>query len=264
MLKQWSKKLIPESLKVPMKYFYSTILGHIELELKLLPWLIKPNDRTIDVGGNWGIYTYKMWRMGAYVDVFEPNPVCYRVLSAWAMGKIRVKLHDVALSDRDGWATLNIPVDASGIEHDSSGSLEIVDFASVRNEQVAVRTLDSYAFENIKFIKVDVEGHEFNVLRSAEKLLCIQRPSLLVEIEQRHCQHSIFEVFNLMDNWGYKGYYLNKGHLMPLLNFDIDRDQNIENLSAKRGSYINNFLFLHQEAIKEGEYVELFREWNGE
>ena len=263
MLKQWLRELLPVTLQVPAKYVINAWRGQLEPELKLLRLLVKPGDHAIDVGGNRGVYAYALSRLGAKVEVFEPNPVCAKVVEPWASDKKTVVLHKVALSDTEGVAELHIPIDDAGIEHDASASLEHADFTSVRNESVALRTLDSFAFEQVGFVKIDVEGHEFNVLRGGENLLRNQRPSVLVEIEQRHSQRPINEIFGLLMGWGFQGFFLDAGRLTPLASFDLARDQRMEDFAGRSGRYINNFLFLHEGRLAQGNYTSLFQEWGG-
>ena len=52
--------------------------------------------------------------------------------------------------------------------------------------EVELRTLDSYGFEDVAFIKIDVEGHEEAVLAGAGDTLVRAKPVLLIEIEERH------------------------------------------------------------------------------
>ncbi len=248
-------------MQVPAKYFINACLNQLESELKLLKWIVNPGDNVIDVGANRGIYSYKLWKLGANIEVFEPNSVCLNVLIAWSSGKDRVSINAVALSDKIGVAELHIPVDLYGIEHDASASLNSVDFFSARNEYVELRTLDSFSFDKVTFIKIDVEGHELNVLLGARNLLEEQKPSLLIEVEQRHCQHSITNVFNFLKDLGYEGYYLDKNKLKSLTTFDIAIDQRIQDLNEPQRRYINNFLFLHKEKINQKIFVELFKEF---
>ncbi len=261
MLKQRARDLIPKSLQVPVKYFINACLNQLEDELKLLNWIVKAGDNVVDVGANRGVYSYKLWKLGANIEVFEPNPVCLKVLIAWSNNKERVSINGVALSDKAGIAELHIPIDLHGIEHDASASLNNVDFVSVRNQYVDLRTLDSYSFDKVTFIKIDVEGHELNVLSGARNLLEQQKPSLLIEVEQRHCQHSINDIFNFLIDLGYEGYYLDNNKLKLLATFDVVSDQRLEDINKIQKSYINNFLFLHQDKINQKIYEELFKEF---
>ena len=176
--------------------------------MKFLTLLVRQDDVAIDIGGNRGVYAYQLWRLGASVEVFEPNPICFSVLESWAVGKPGVHLHSVALSSRAGSANLHIPIDGAGVEHDASASIEQTGFAQTRDQLVSLQTLDSYRFENVALIKIDVEGHEYAVLDGASATLTSSRPALLVEIEQRHSGRPISEVFDKVQSYGYQGFFL--------------------------------------------------------
>ena len=47
---------------------------------------------------------------------------------------------------------------------------------------VEVRTLDSYAFRDVRVIKVDVEGSEMDVLEGGRETILRDRPPLIVEL----------------------------------------------------------------------------------
>ena len=222
--------------------------------MKILGSLIRSGDRVIDVGGNRGLYAYRCWRLGARIEVFEPNPTCLRVLQAWAAGKPRVSVHSVALSNCSGSANLHIPVDDSGVEHDSSASIEHDGFAHARDQLVELRTLDSYGFDKVSLIKIDVEGHEYKVIEGALGTLASSMPAVLIEIEQRHSGRPISEVFDKILRLGYQGFFFSLNGLTAIEDFDAARDQSMENFGGMRGRYINNFVFLHQRRLANGEY----------
>ena len=146
--------------------------------MKFLALLVNQGDRVIDIGGNRGVYAYRLWGLKATVEVFEPNPVCFRVLETWAAGKPGVHLHSVALSNQSGSANLHIPIDGSGVEHDASASIEQSGFTKARDQLVSLQTLDSFQFDNVALIKIDVEGHEYSVIEGAVGTIAASRPAL--------------------------------------------------------------------------------------
>lgn len=245
--------------QVPAKYWYGRLRGTLEEEMKILGSLVGRHDRVIDVGGNRGIYTYQFWRLGTWVEVFEPNPTCLRILMAWAVGKSTVHLHSVALSSSFGHANLRIPIDEFGIEHDASASIENEGFAHARDQLVPLKTLDSYGFEGISLIKIDVEGHEHRVIEGAVSTIASSKPALLVEIEQRHINRPISEVFEKISGLGYRGFFMMSGRLVPLENFEVANHQAMENFGSSKAAYINNFLFLHQDRLASGAYSILLK-----
>lgn len=244
-LKTHARDLMPPRLQVPAKYWYSKLRGSLEPEMKLLPFLVESGEQAIDVGGNRGVYTYDLWRRGCHVEVFEPNPICCKVLQAWSSGRRCVNVHPVALSRSEGSATLHIPRDSSGLEHDASASIEQAGGGEIRDEVVATRTLDSYAFPDPRFVKIDVEGHEQSVIDGANATLQRCRPILLIEVEQRHNKGPIQEVFQCLLDLGYTGMFLKGGRLRTLNDFRQERDQSAAEFGRGLGTYINNFLFLH-------------------
>jgi FkbM family methyltransferase len=192
------------------------------------------------------------------VEVFEPNPICFRVLETWAAGKPGVRLHSVALSNQSGSANLHIPIDGSGVEHDASASIEQTGFTTARDQLVSLQTLDSYQFDNVTLIKIDVEGHEYSVIEGAVGTIASSRPALLIEIEQRHSARPIDEIFQKIIGLGYQGFFLENGKLRTLEKFDPLRHQSMENFGSGKDSYINNFLFLHHSRLENMEYREIF------
>lgn len=253
------RDLLPKRYQVPIKYWYGVLSRTLEPEMKLLGLILKNDDRVIDIGGNRGVYAYQFWRRGIRVEVFEPNPICYSVLEAWATDKPDVTVYSAALSDRVGTANLHIPVDGSGVEHDASASIEHIGFAKARDQLVSLQILDSYQFDGVGLIKIDVEGHEYCVIAGAKKTLTSSRPALLVEIEQRHIDKPIQEVFESILVLGYQGFFLGVQGLTPLAEFDAPRHQSMENFGTGKIPYVNNFLFLHRSRVVNEEYRALLK-----
>jgi FkbM family methyltransferase len=256
-LKAAIRDVLPRRYQVPLKYWYSKLRGDLEDEMALLPKLIKPTDRVIDIGANRGVYAYSLARIGARVELFEPNPVCAQVLASWAAQRPNVNLQPVALSDHEGWAKLQIPVDAAGVEHDASASIERSGSGQFREQLVTLATLDSFQFQEVALIKIDVEGHEFSVVEGAQKTIASDKPTLLIEIEQRHNSRSITEIFKRITDFGYEGFFMDQGRLRPLSEFDVSAHQIPDNLGVKRRAYIDNFLFLHHSRLARGDFDRL-------
>jgi FkbM family methyltransferase len=68
----------------------------------------------------------------------------------------------VALSSIKGKRELHIPIDGGRL------ATAMATFGAVQGEYkstlVQVHVLDDYSFKNVAFIKIDVEGHELEVL----------------------------------------------------------------------------------------------------
>ena len=55
--------------------------------------------------------------------------------------------------------------------------------------------------------KIDVEGHEEDVLLGAQSLIARDRPSLMVEVEEPHNPGSIERVTRFFQSRGYCGFF---------------------------------------------------------
>lgn len=252
-LKSILRDRLPARWQVPVKHLYLKAAGGLEAELALLPLLIARGERALDIGANYGTYGLTLARLGARVDLFEPNPAIAAVLAAWARGRAGVVVHALALSDHEGTAELVIP-GQDGVEHDSSAALAGGAVTSGRRVSVPLATLDSLRITDAALIKIDVEGHESAVLRGAAETIAASCPALIVEIEQRHIARPIAEAFAEVLDHGYRGWFMCGGALLPLERFDPELHQRF---GAPGEPYCNNFIFLAESRIARGDYARL-------
>lgn len=150
-----------------------------------------------------------------------------------------------ALSDPSDQLTLHVPI-VEGKPGYGLASLEKRNVESMET-LVQVRTLDSFNFSNVDFIKIDVEGHEQSVIKGGRQTLKTEKPAILIEIEQRHLDGEMQDVFHMIQGLGYTGYFLEEGRLQRLEAFSYERNQKpyLNNVSSK--NYINNFMFFHRD-----------------
>jgi FkbM family methyltransferase len=228
----------------------------------VLATLVRPGDVVLDVGASWGMFTYRLAQQvgpEGVVHSFEPNPRVLPSLEAIAAVSPGVVVHPVGLSDAPGRASLQVPTLQRTVARpraiDPMGSLSVPDNrldAEHETVSVEVQRLDDAlgpaAERPIAFVKCDVEGHELAVLRGAEAVLA-GRPSILIEVEQRHQDTPIEEVFEHLETRGYDGYIVRDGFLRPISEFDVERDQLAflkpnAIFSAAPAGYLHNFLFV--------------------
>ncbi|WP_265576446.1 FkbM family methyltransferase [Methylobacterium sp. 4-46] len=141
----------------------------------------------VDVGANTGVYSVMAGILAEdrTVLAFEPLAALVAVLrrNLAANGLTdRVTVHELALSDVSGEATLHLPDPSHGLL-ETSASLEH-DFKAVHGTvRVAVRTLDELDIrERIAVIKVDIEGHEHAFLGGARETIRRDRPFVFAEV----------------------------------------------------------------------------------
>lgn len=173
-----------------------------EAELTRLLSLVDPDRLAIDIGAAEGVYAWHLKRLAHKCIAFEPNPVMAKLVRRRLPC---VELHECALSSRAYTARLRIPV--GNVPLTGLGTIEtandLAEFAVVKNIDVQSRTLDSFHFRSVGFMKIDVEGHEIDVLRGARETLVRDRPVLLIEIEERHRPNALSSVARYLSAVGY-------------------------------------------------------------
>jgi len=219
-----------------------------EVELSFLDRIVCRDAVTIDVGANCGLYTRELARLSRCVHAFEPSRTMADVLRLTSASNVIV--HEVALSDHEGNAELLIPQSEQGAVH-GLASLEPQVALSAKSctvQNVPMARLDDMIDDNVAFVKVDVEGHELNVLNGAVELLERSQPVFLVEAEDRHRPLATESVFEFFQERGYSGFFVEDGDIVPVDQFDVeifqDPDSLLSNGGRKAGqAYINNFFF---------------------
>jgi FkbM family methyltransferase len=232
------------------KHFWHEYLHTGEWELRELNKYVRRDGVALDVGASTGVYAYHLSRMARYVYAFEPIPE-----DAERIRRLRVRnivVENVALSSREGQAKLRIPLVSTKGENKGMASLEprvVADERLSRTIDVPLRRLDNYEFKNICFIKIDVEGHEEDVLDGGRETIASDRPCLLIEIEERHNPGGFSRIDKSLSALGYEGFYFERGKRRPARTFDSAGNQppslafETGNESRRSLSYINNFLY---------------------
>ena len=178
-------------------YRVATRLHWAEPELLGLGVLVRPGDEVIDVGAALGMYTVPLadlvGRTGR-VSSFEPQRRgiftvrLLRVLTGPHHGRVS----RIALGPREGSSTIVVPfhngfpIFGHGHVEEGSGG----ETGRQHRSHAPMSTIDAWCRQNrivgVSFIKVDVEGFEPSVIEGAGATIDRDRPSLLLEIEDRH------------------------------------------------------------------------------
>jgi FkbM family methyltransferase len=151
-----------------------------------------PEPLLIDVGANAGQSALCMARLrpDARIVSFEANADNIRDLAfvRRILGD-RYTYHHVGLSDRDGPAVLNVPVvgrtpvpgESSFLGHfDRSIEDRIGKISRVLQQEVYQKRFDSFGLLPA-FVKIDVQGHELEVLRGMTATIAACKPVLMLE-----------------------------------------------------------------------------------
>jgi FkbM family methyltransferase len=210
-----------------------------EPELRLLPELVDPARAAIDVGANRGVWTHQLAALCPKVYAFEPNPKMFAILDAAKPANAEVR--PIGLSDRTGVASLNVPRSRRGYSNQHA-SLEM-NWSSGQTfgvVEIATARLDDLDLEPCGFIKIDVEGHEAAVVAGALDLIARDRPTLLIELEERHSDLTIEQSIAAVTELGYDAFVYKDGALRGIEAFDADVDHRA---AVETPAYIFNFVF---------------------
>jgi len=178
--------IVPKSARLPLHYWIFLLDGVIEPELRHIKALCKERGVAIDVGANIGLYSYRMARIFSKVYAFEINEGVAADLGAYNSKNIEI-IHS-GLSSEEGDLTLYIPV-SKGIALHGWASLRPGNCPGTHEhltKPVHVRRLDSFSIGGVSLLKIDVEGHELEVLRGAVETISASRPVVLVEVKDEN------------------------------------------------------------------------------
>jgi FkbM family methyltransferase len=132
-----------------------------------------------------------------------------------------VRSMNIAVSDRAGKVTMEVPVNADG-EEDFFLAKIVSDGGGDRTRkfEVDVDTIDNIVGERnlaVSFMKIDVEGHELTCLQGARNLLTTQKPALIIEVwgDPDNEQQPGIRTFTYLKNLGYAPYLWKDGAFRP-------------------------------------------------
>ena len=182
-------------------------------ELPLINWLKmqgKQDKMFIDIGSGTGSYTLILHDLFSSVIAFEPDRAKYYSmcgnLALNINGDINIKTYNIAISNfnNEDKILYTYNDDFKSISHHLGNVM--------KREPVLSRSLDSYMYSDVGFIRVAVNCHEENVLLGM--LITLERsdwPTILFDLKVT--QHNIFigrlaeyrqKLFELLEKINYK------------------------------------------------------------
>ena len=164
-------------------------------ERKIREWALPhvTNFRTyIDVGAGSGDTTFPFSQEFKTVYGFEPNPD----YTLEDLGNVR--FFKIALSDKAGTAELRLVENFATLEHGSIAPRRNSEWNG-RIYRVPTLTLDSYNFEDVDLIKIDVEQGELEVINGA--LETIQKYKPVIIFENKRNENDV--VITILEGLGY-------------------------------------------------------------
>jgi FkbM family methyltransferase len=171
----------------------------------------------IDIGANEGLFTYPLSKCFRRVVAFEINDEITSRITQYNPGNIEL-IHR-GLSSAAGTIKLFIPV-AHGLTLSAWGTVDrevLPQETKCIEKECRVAALDDFEITAVDFIKIDVEGHEMEVLKGAAKTIEQSRPIVLIEVRNLH--ERLIEAWFLALNYQQCRFDNDNRHLIAITEF---------------------------------------------
>jgi FkbM family methyltransferase len=191
----------------------------------------------LDIGGNYGQSTVSFRKLGFKknrIFVFEPNTHLYSNLKRVKKKYKNTYIYNFGLSNKNETKILYTPIRKgraylalSSFSKSSQDNQIKLQFPNYTNEffhskkKCKLKIYDKLNLDiDPKFIKIDVEGYEENVIFGLKKTIKKKKPVLLIEYNQRNFK-TIYELLN--KDYDIYSYLLKKNKLYKVSNNDIKK-----------------------------------------
>lgn len=171
-------------------------------------------DLFVDIGANCGHVACSVMQDFNKIVLIEPNPYLFTILKSIFANSKNVTLNECAIVSSPSLktVTLSVPVTSSGLA--SIGDSHLSLGSDCIAYEVAANTLDSILIneQGRPYIKIDVEGLEFEIIKSALGYIQSNRPVVgfeaLTKERALHCSELFVDYsfycsrFNFMESGG--------------------------------------------------------------
>ncbi len=210
---------------------------------------IHKDDCVVDVGSMIGFYTSKLSEYvgpSGCVYAFEPEPRNYGMLLETLTNDCvnkNVTAINSAISSSQGVMRLAINHGHPADHHISKEDVESVEVNTI--------SLDLFCegVDNrpVKFIKIDVQGHELEVLKGSTMLIKEDNPIILLEIDNKalsRAKSSKDDLIDYMNGVDYSAHVINSKGLTKKI-----KERDIDKYLTKHGGYYD-FVFIKDKFNK--------------
>jgi len=173
------------------KYTFGIILHDWENGIKplLAEHFTERNGTVIQAGGNSGLYPFVLQEFFQRVYTFEPDPLSFFCLTLNCQMP-SITMMNCAIGEEPGTVTMH--------ERDPNNrGMNCV--VPTEGAQIPVVALDSFGFNDVKLMQLDLEGFEPQALRGAIDTINRCHPMLILE-----CADNYDDVFKIIEPLGYK------------------------------------------------------------
>lgn len=202
-------------LYFPLYFVYKIVSD--KTERNLMKMFVHPGDCVFDIGANIGIYSVYLSRLvgnTGVVHAFEPDVTNFLRLTQHTRLLQNVRIHQQAVGNFTGPIALYVSEDLN-VDHRTYPS-----DSSRKVRQIACIRLDEYfQGQKVDFIKMDIQGYEYEALQGMRRLLQ-QNPQIKLIMEfwpygLRLAGSSPSAVLQLLEECNFHVYLIDKSQLKP-------------------------------------------------
>jgi FkbM family methyltransferase len=131
-----------------------------------------------DVGANKGDYSIlvnDIFNSTSQIYTFEPSPSVYQILSERTSNIENINLFNIGFSDKQRTEKLYTSINSTSLASLYKRNLNHYNIELDNIEVIYLEELDLFCqrmlIEKINFLKIDVEGHELQVLKGSERMI---------------------------------------------------------------------------------------------
>jgi len=170
-------------------------------------FLYKNQRRTVlDIGANIGVSSVAFSTRFENVHSFEMRQDTYNCLKENVSHLENVSTYNVTLSNDEQELKYHKYL-RSGMSKIIENKNEQVQDGFIEENICKTTRLDTFDFKNVDFIKIDVEGHENQVLQGSVETIKKYKPLLMIEIFSNRTHENFLrrqKTFKILDDLGYK------------------------------------------------------------
>jgi FkbM family methyltransferase len=216
-----------------------------EPELEIIPYAVRPGETALDIGANFGLYSYHLSRAvgpTGKVYAFEPVPFTSETLKLvrTMLGFRNVELIAKGCGDKPGELVFTVPIAESGAiisglvhmgqRNDArTGKEQHARFNKTKQIQCEVVVLDEIlpSVHDVSLIKCDIEGADYYALRGANKIIEANHPTVICEMNPWFMEGfgiKVDEMVGFFAGHGYSLYRYEDRRLIPTATKDVYED----------------------------------------
>jgi len=158
---------------------------------------VKIFNLAIDAGANYGLMSFNLNERFNEVHSFEVDDNvrnCFKE-NVHKFNLNRITVHDCGLSDKEELVSLTYNKNTFGTS-----------INKLKEGSFVCRTIDSFNFQDLNFLKIDCEGYEPFIIRGGENTIKKFRPVILMEdknLSRRYYGTEGNLSVDILKSWGY-------------------------------------------------------------